>query len=309
MKIVVTGGAGFIGSHLVDALVAREHEVLVLDNLSTGHAEQVSPQARLEEHDLRHHDTSAVLKAFAPQAVVHQAAQVSVRLAVDDPVADAESNVLGTVRLLQAAAAAGVQSFLLASTGGAIYGEQDVFPAPESHPQRPTSPYGVSKKCAEAYLDYFGALGTMRTVALRYGNVYGPRQDPHGEAGVVAIFSSLMLQGQVPTINGDGLQTRDYVFVEDVVRANLAALEHQEARGAYNVGTGVETSVVTLAQELARHTGFAGKPVHGPAKQGEQRRSVLDVSRAGRELSWKPEVSLAEGLRRTAEWFADRSGR
>lgn len=302
MKIIVTGGAGFIGSHVAEAALAEGHEVVVLDDLSGGKEGNVPSGATLEPVDIRTEKAVEVITNFRPQAVFHHAAQMDVRKSVADPVFDASTNVVGTVRLLEAARSAGCGFFQLASTGGAIYGEQERMPTPEDTPPRSESPYGLSKLCGEHYVDYYARLG-MRGVSLRYGNVYGPRQDPHGEAGVVAIFSQKMLAGSPPTIFGDGKQTRDYVYVGDVVRAVMAALRNQDAVGAFNIGTGVETDVNALARIIASAAGYAGEIPHGPAKPGEQRRSCISITRAATELGWHPEVRIEEGLGKTVEWF------
>ena len=306
MRVIVTGGAGFIGSHVSEALIARGHQVLVVDNLSRGKRANLATGAELAIVSIQSPDVETIIKDWRPDAVHHHAAQIDVRLSVANPAADADANVGGTIRVAQAAIEAGAQSFVLASTGGAIYGEQDYFPADEAHPIRSDSPYGISKRCAEIYLDYFARKRGLRTVFLRYANVYGPRQDPHGEAGVVAIFTEKMLRGQTPVIYGDGLQTRDYVFVGDVVEANVRALETPTARGPYNVGTGVESDVKTLAETLKSLTGFGGDIKHEPGKPGEQRRSVLDATRLRTELGFTPSVTLREGLRQTVEWFRGR---
>lgn len=301
MRILVTGGAGFIGSHVAEALLTRGDEVAVLDDFSTGRRQQVPRGAELWEMDLRDDALAGRLRQFAPRAVVHLAAQVSVRNAAERPVVDGDINVMGTLRLLQAAHEAQTEVFVLASTGGAIYGDGVRLPTPENEVTRPMSPYGVSKLCAEHYLDYYGRSSAMRTVALRYANVYGPRQDPHGEAGVVAIFAQRMLRGQEVIINGDGRQTRDYVFVEDVVRANLLALDCAEASGAFNIGTSRATDVNALAESIRKLTKCPSAPRHGPQKAGEQRQSVLDVSRAERVLGFRAQVDLDTGLGRTIE--------
>jgi UDP-glucose 4-epimerase len=308
MKIVVTGGAGFIGSHVVDLYVARGHEVLVIDNLASGKRENLNPRARFLELDIRDPETAALIRRERPDVVNHHAAQMDVRKSVADPVFDAETNVLGTLALLQAARDAGTKKFLFVSSGGAVYGEQQTFPAPESHPTWPVSPYGVSKRAGELYAHFFMVEYGLPFVALRYGNVYGPRQDPHGEAGVVAIFSGRMLRGEPVTVNGDGLQTRDYVFVGDVARMSALALE-TEATGPVNVGTGVETDVNTLAALLLEVTQSRSPVRHGPAKAGEQRRSVLDVRRAGEVFGWRPEMSLRDGFARTVEFFRSNASR
>lgn len=303
MRISVTGGAGFIGSHLVDALLAAGHEVQVLDNLASGKRENVPAAVTFDQQDITAPAAATALQNFAPQAVFHLAAQMDVRHSVRAPVFDADVNVAGTVRMLHAAAAAGCGFFALASTGGAIYGEQDAFPADETHPTRPTSPYGVSKLCGEHYLRYFARHHGVRTVALRFANVYGPRQDPHGEAGVVAIFCGKLLAGQAPTINGDGEQTRDYVHVSDVARACIAAMEHTGAHGPYNVGTGRETSVNRLARLLGDYAGHTAAFPHAPAQPGEQQRSVVCPERARRELGWTPQLDVGRGLAQTFDWF------
>lgn len=306
MRVLVTGGAGFIGSNVVDVLVTVGHQVCVFDDLSSGKRENIPSGVELVVGDITTDALDALVARWQPAAIIHHAAQISVRRSVDEPLVDGDVNVLGTVRLARAAALHGVRTFIFASTGGAIYGEQDVFPAPESHALRPVSPYGTSKLCAETYLDYFARTSTMRVVRLRYANVYGPRQDPHGEAGVVAIFAGLTLRGAAPTINGDGRQTRDYTYVGDVARANVLALDNGAAQGPINIGTGIETDVGALGQLIARAARYGGAFSHGPALPGEQRRSVLDWRHAERTLGWRPEVSLADGIGRTVAWFAAR---
>jgi UDP-glucose 4-epimerase len=302
MKVLVTGGAGFIGSHVVDAYVAAGHDVLVVDDLSSGKREQVNPRARFHQLDVQDPRTAALVQSERPDVLNLHAAQMSVRNSVADPLFDARVNVLGVINLLEAARQAGVRRVLFVSSGGAVYGEQETFPAPESHPTTPLSPYGVSKRAGELYASFYHAEYRLPCVALRYANVYGPRQDPHGEAGVVAIFCQRMLRGEPITVNGDGKQTRDYVFVGDVVRANLLALE-SSVTGPINIGTGIETDVNTLADVLLKTIGSRSEVGHGPAKPGEQRRSVVDSRRAAETIGWRPEVSLADGLKRTADWF------
>jgi len=305
MKILVTGGAGFIGSHVVETFLAAGHQVTVVDDLSTGHRANLPERAEFVGLDIRSKQFSELVEQRRPQVIAHLAAQIDVRRSVADPVFDAEVNVLGTIRLLQAASRAGTGKVIFSSTGGAIYGEQEAFPADESHPCRPESPYGLAKLCAEHYLDYFSRKGGLAHVALRYGNVYGPRQDPHGEAGVVAIFAGAMLEGRVPVINGDGTQTRDFVYVGDVARANLLAVE-KDCRGVFNIGTGIETDINELTTLLKQVTGYSGEVRHGPAKPGEQQRSCIDPSRAGRLLGWRPETPLDRGLAETVEYFRNR---
>jgi UDP-glucose 4-epimerase len=303
MRILVTGGAGFIGSHVAEAFVRAGHEVMALDNLARGKRANLPAGVRLCEADVR--DADALDRAFAdfrPEVVDHHAAQVSVRDSVADPVFDAEVNVLGGLKLLLACRKHGVNRFLFASTGGAIYGEQDVFPAPEDHPARPLSPYAIGKLACEKYLFFFERTYGLKWTALRYSNVYGPRQDPNGEAGVVAIFCRRMLAGQAPVINGDGGQTRDYVYAGDVARANLLALE-KGVTGPVNIATGIETDVNAVFRALRGQINPAINQVHGPQKPGEQRRSVLDPTLAQKAMGWAPEVGLDEGLKRTVAFF------
>jgi len=305
VKVLVTGGAGFIGSTIADAYLEAGHEVVVVDNLYSGKRENVPAKARFHEVDIVSPKIVEVLEAERPDVVSHHAAQMDVRLSVASPAFDAEVNVVGTIRLLEAAVKSGVKKILFASSGGAAYGEQERFPAREGDRTNPVSPYGVSKRSGEHYLFYYHAVHGLPYVAFRYANVYGPRQDPHGEAGVVAIFCEKLLRGEPPRINGDGKQTRDYVFIEDLVRANLKALDTSFV-GPINIGTGHETDVVTLAARLIELSGKKVQPVHGPAKPGEQRRSVIDPSLAKRELGWEPRVQLDQGLARTYEWFGAR---
>jgi UDP-glucose 4-epimerase len=300
VRAVVTGGAGFIGSTLVDTLLARGDEVHVVDDLSSGRREQVSPEATLHVLDIREPLVDTLARA-RPEVVFHLAAQVDVRASVADPVADARANVIGTLNVLEAALAHRAQ-VILASTGGAIYGEC-VGPAGEDAPRLPVSPYGTSKLAAEEYLAAWNRLHGTPHVALRLGNVYGPRQDPHGEAGVVAIFLSRIREGRPATIFGDGRQTRDYVSVADVVRAFVASVGADG--GVFNVGTGVETSVLELWEACRRVAGTEAEAVHEAPRLGELQRSVLDPSRAEHELGWRAEVALAEGLRRTWEWIRE----
>ena len=304
MRVLLTGGAGFIGSHVAQALLGRHHEVAVVDDLSSGKPKNVPSGTHFYAMDIRS-GCEKVFEDFEPEALCHQAAQMDVRRSVKEPLFDADVNVLGTIGLLQNCVEYGVGKVVFASTGGAVYGEQRQFPATEDHPQYPLSPYGVSKLACERYLYYYHAQYGLPYVALRYSNVYGPRQDPHGEAGVVAIFCGNLAEGRTSTINGSGEQTRDYVYVEDVARANILALEKNAVPpGAYNVGTGLETSVNELHELLL---GIAGKDLaaeHGPAKAGEQARSRVDPAKAARLLDWRPEVDLEAGLEKTYRFFA-----
>jgi UDP-glucose 4-epimerase len=299
VRAVVTGGAGFIGSHVVEALLARGDEVTVVDDLSNGKRENVPAGAGFVEADIRS-GLDAVFADARPGVCIHLAAQVDVRVSVERPEHDASVNVLGTIAVLEAARAHETQ-VVFSSTGGAIYGECDE-PAREDAERRPLAPYGVSKLAGEEYLAAYNRLYGSRHVALRYGNVYGPRQDPHGEAGVVAIFFGKLAAGEPARIFGDGSQTRDYVYAGDVARATLAAAGHEG--GVFNVGTGVETSVVELYDLCRRVAASPVEAEEAPARLGELQRSVLDSSRAEQELGWRPEASLEDGLRRTWESFA-----
>jgi UDP-glucose 4-epimerase len=299
---LVTGGAGFIGSHIVDALLLASYSVAVIDNLSTGKRENLNPSARFYEVDVRSaRDIAAVFEKERPAVVSHQAAQADVRASLVDPVGYAESNIIGTINLLQAAKAAGTRKFIFASTGGAVYGNPEELPATERCPARPLDPYGVSKLACEFYLDSYRRNFRMDYCALRYGNVYGPRQNAEGEAGVIAIFAHNMLANRVLTIWGDGRQSRDFVYVADVAAANVAAA--QVGSGVYNIGTGLPTDILTVARILQQSTGYTKEVALGPAKLGEVRHTYLDSHKARRELGWEPQVGLREGLALTVESF------
>lgn len=302
MKVLVTGGAGFIASHIVDAYVERGHEVFILDDLSTGQKPNLNPKATFHQVDIADAKAVKLIEQIKPDLLNHHAAQMDVRHSVADPQFDARVNILGFINLLEACKNAGTKKIIFASSGGAVYGEQETFPAAEDHPTRPASPYGVSKRTGELYLSYYQQAFGMPYIALRYANVYGPRQSNRGEAGVVAIFISLLLAGKIPVINGDGKQTRDYVYVGDVVNANVAALTSPYV-GEINIGTGVETDVVTLYELLRQGAGSKLEARHGPAKIGEQRRSCLAAQRASGIFGWRPQVSLREGLERTIAYY------
>ena len=305
MRALVTGGAGFIGSHVVDAFLARGDDVLAFDDLSTGRRENLAAEAELEEASITDAEAiAAAFERFKPELVLHLAAQIDVRRSVTDPVYDLSVNVGGTVRLLEAAREAGVERFVFASTGGAIYGEGDGrdLPLSEDADRRPDAQYGQSKLAAEGYLSLYQRLYGLDTVALRLGNVYGPRQDPHGEAGVVAIFSRALLDGVQPRVFGDGKQTRDYVFVRDVAAAFVAAVE-RDAGGAFNIGTGVETDVLELGRRIADAAGSQFDPELAPARLGEVARISIDPARAAGELGWSAEHDLERGISLTVDSF------
>jgi UDP-glucose 4-epimerase len=300
---IVTGGAGFIGSSLVDALLERGDEVTILDDLSTGKRDNVEGSlangAELVELDLRDSRAVAdVVERVRPAAIFHLAAQIDVRKSVADPAFDARVNVEGTINVLNAALRAEVPRVVNTSSGGAIYGEGRILPAPEDHPVAPEAPYGLSKHCAEGYCELFKRLHGLSTVSLRYGNVYGPRQDQLGEAGVIAIFCGKLIEGGTATVFGDGLQTRDYVYVDDVIEANLAAAA-SNADGAFNIGTGAESSVLDLIGALEPHATNGFEAEHAAERPGEVRHIALDCTRAQGELGWQAKIGLAEGIERT----------
>src|SRR5438876_10514059 len=312
MRILIAGGAGFIGSNVTAAFLAAGHDVAVVDDLSSGSADNIAPRARVYRVDIRDAALDGIFAEERPESVCRHAPQVSVRRSVEAPHADADVNVLGSLNLFEAARRHGVRRLVFASTGGAIYGEQTGPPADETHPCRPRSPYAVAKLAVEHYLDYFRATFGLEAVVLRYANVYGPRQDPHGEAGVVAIFMQRILAGLAPTIFGDGEQVRDFVYVEDGVTANLAALRVATPRdetAIFNVGTGRATSVNGLWRVIESIAPPSVGAYHEPARSGDVRRSVLDPSRAARELGWRAAVDVENGLARTWAWFLAQAGR
>jgi len=306
MKILVTGGAGFIGSHLVDRLIEQDHRVVVVDNLSTGKKENLNKEAVFYNIDIRASELSHIFQEERPEVVFHLAAQISVRKSVEDPIVDAKTNILGSLNLFENCKKFGVKKIIFTSTGGALYGDADKIPTPEDYFVHPLSPYAIAKLSTEKYLDYYYKVFNIPYLILRFANIYGPRQDPNGEAGVVAIFAKKLLKNENPIINGDGRQTRDYVVVDDAVRAAMLGLENNNM-GTYNIGTGKETSVNQLFDLLSQALGVSAEKRHGPAKKGEQLRSCLDYSKIKQEFGWKPSYEIEEGIRKTAEWFKNNS--
>ena len=300
--VLVTGGAGFIGSHLVDRLLELEYRVVVIDDLSGGKLKNLNPAASFHHVDITQPSAAEVFQREQPDLVFHLAAQTSVSYSIRDPVKNSEANVTGTLRMLEAARRYGVEKFIYSSTGGALYGDPQVHPCPDDHPVMPLSPYGMSKYLGELYLEFYRRLYRINYTSLRYGNVYGPRQDPHGEAGVVAIFSQAMLEGKQPEIFGDGDQERDFVCVDDVVEANILAIKRGDGL-AMNIGTGQKTSINRVFDLLKGIIGYRWEPLHGPARLGDVYQISLHSGTAERELGWKAQVDLEDGLRRTVEYF------
>ncbi len=302
LKILVTGGAGFIGSHVVDALLEAGHEVVIVDDLSTGRASNINPRARFYRMDIRDPYLSEVFEQERFDIVNHHAAQMDVRKSVADPLFDADVNIRGSLNLLECARKSGVRKIVYISTGGAVYGEPEYLPCDEAHPVNPICPYGASKHTVEHYLYMYRVLYGLAYAVLRYPNVYGPRQDPNGEAGVVAIFIGQMLAGKQPTIFGSGEQERDFVYVGDCARANLLAME-DHVQGIFNIGSGRGTTINQIYALLSEITGYRRPPVYGPPRAGETFRIFLDATKARREMGWEPQVSLEEGLRQTVAYF------
>lgn len=302
MNVLVTGGAGFIGSHLVDALV-KKYKVVVIDNLSSGKKANLNSQAIFLKSDIQDHQLNKIFAKYKFNYVFHLAAQKDVRMSVKDPLFDARVNILGSLNLLENCCRFRVKKFIFASTGGAIYGETKDIPTRETHWPQPLSPYGIAKLTVEYYLNYYHLIHHLNYISLRLANIYGPRQDPYGEAGVVAIFFQKILSGKQPIINGSGQQTRDYTYVADTVTAFLRAID-KRALGIYNVGTGVETSVNKLFRKIVKITGKKVKEIHGPAKAGEQMRSAVDCLQIKRELNWQAKYTLEKGLKETMKFYA-----
>ena len=302
MRVLVTGGAGFIGSNIVDALISAGHEIAIIDNLSTGKEENINPEASFFHIDITDFEAlEGIFQNFKPEIVFHVAAQIDLRKSVEEPSFDAEVNVVGSVNLFSLCIQYGVKRIIFSSTGGALYGEREKIPANENSSIEPLSPYGVSKYCTEQYLNYFKRLYGIERVILRYGNVYGPRQDPFGEAGVIAIFTNKILNGETLTVYGDGNQTRDYIFIEDVVRANLLSIEGKE--GIYNIGTNVETSVNHIIELFSKILEKDIKPIYTQPRKGEVYRISLNTEKAKMELGFEVKFTFEEGLRKTIQWY------
>lgn len=301
-KILVTGGAGFIGSNVADRFIQDGHKVVVIDNLSTGVEANLNKKAKFYQVDIRSAVIDKIFEKEKPGVLCHHAAQIDVRKSTNDPIFDADVNILGSLNLFNSCIKHKVKKIIFASTGGAIYGEQDYFPADEKHPANPLSPYGVAKLTIEKYLHFYKETYGTDFVVLRYANVYGPRQNPFGEAGVVAIFTETLLGNNRAIINGDGKQTRDFVFVKDVVESNVLALNYPKS-DIFNIGTSIETDINQIFRILKEKTGSKQKELHGPAKPGEQLRSVLECSKAKRLLKWKPKYSLKEGIAKTVDYY------
>lgn len=302
-SILVTGGAGFIGSHLVDALIEQGHHVFIFDNLVTGQKQNINDKAKFIEIDIQDQKIEDLFKENNFDYVFHLAAQINVRKSVEDPIEDAQANILGSLNLLEICRKYGVKKVVFSSTGGALYGDADILPTPETYPAKPISPYGIAKLTIENYLHYYKTIHDLNYTVLRYANVYGPRQNSLAEAGVVSIFITKILNNQQPVINGDGLQTRDYVFVQDVVNANLAALKNQKT-ATYNIATAKQTDVNQIYKLIGNNfTDQEIKEEHGPGLAGEQKTSCLDISLAKEDLDWQPNVGLEEGITKTVLWF------
>lgn len=305
MKVLVTGGAGFIGSHVVDTFIANGYQVVIVDDLSTGRETNLNPAATFYKIDIRSPQLAEVFEKEQPDYISHHAAQMDVRRSVVDPYFDADVNIIGSINLIECARKYGIKRFVYISTGGAVYGEPEYLPCDENHPVNPICPYGASKHTVEHYLYMYNFNYGLNYTVLRYPNVYGPRQDPHGEAGVVAIFTGLMLKGQQAYINGDGEQERDFVFVADCARANLLAVQ-KDVNGIFNIGSGRATSVLEIFDNLKAITDYPLPRAHAPAKVGETRRIFLDAAKAAHVLGWEQTVGLEEGLKKTVDYFKTR---
>ena len=304
MKILITGGAGFIGSNVADMLIAKKHDLVIIDNLSSGFEYNVNKEAKLIKADITDFDKiEKIFNEEKPEIIYHFAAQIDVRKSVSDPIFDAKTNIMATLNLIKLSNDFKIKKFIFSSTGGAIYGDTDDRPTKEEHSEWPLSPYGIAKLATDKFLNFYYEIFGLKYVSLRYGNVYGPRQNPYGEAGVVAIFLNKMLKNEQPIINGDGKQTRDYTYIDDVAKANILALEHMDKIGIYNVGTSIEISVNDLFTEINKNFGGKFKEIHGPAKLGEQKTSCLNYEKIKKDMGFEPEINFSEGIKKTYEWF------
>lgn len=305
MNILITGGAGFIGSHIADKLVEKNHQITIIDDLSCGRRENINKNAQFYKLSILSPNLDSIFKKYKPKIVFHQAAQKNVRVSVENPAKDAKTNILGTLNVLECCKTYNAGKIIFASSGGAIYGETNKLPTPKNRTPAPDSPYGVSKLSIEYYLRVFYKIHGLSYIALRYSNVYGPRQDPKGEAGVIAIFIDNLLKNKKSTIFGNGRQTRDYIYVDDVVNANLSAMQ-KSVIGEFNIGTGIETNVNDLFAKIAKLIGVDAQTSHGPKNPGEVARSCLNILKTRKELGWKPRVTLDKGLEKTIKWFNDK---
>lgn len=302
VKCIVTGGAGFIGSHLVDKLLEQGYKVTIIDNLSTGRKENINPKADFYNINIQDSKMSNIFNKVKPDIVFHYAAQIDVRKSVDDPIESAKTNILGSLNILENCRNFGVKKVIFASSGGAVYGEAKIIPTPENYPTQPVSPYGIEKLIFEHYLNFYKKEYDLDYLILRFANVYGPRQNSKGEAGVIAIFCDKMLKGEQPIINGDGKQTRDFVFVEDVIKANILGIQKNKS-GVFNISTGIETDINHIFKKLIKLFNLKIQEIHKPGTQGEQKRSCLDFNKTMLEFGWQPEHNLDKGLVKTKEWF------
>ncbi len=302
IKCIVTGGGGFIGSHLVNKLLEQGYKVAIIDNLSTGRKENINPKADFYNINIQDSKISEIFNKVKPDIVFHYAAQINVRKSVDDPIESAKINILGSLNILENCKNFKVRKIIFASTGGAIYGEAKTIPTPEDYPPKPVSPYGIEKLIFEHYLSFYKKEYGLDYLILRFANVYGPRQNSKGEAGVIAIFCDKMIAGEQPIINGNGTQTRDFVFVDDVISANMLAIEKNE-NGIFNIGTGIETNINDIFRKFKGLFHVEIKEIYAPKKQGEQKRSCLDFKKAKVTLGWQPKYDLNKGLKETQEWF------
>lgn len=303
---LVTGGAGFIGSHIADLLIEKSHRVIIIDNLSTGDKKNLNPKAKFYEMDIQNPDVSDIFAKEKPDFVFHLAAQIDLRISVANPIADCQTNILGALNILENSAKRNIKKIIFSSTGGAIYGEAEIIPTSEGYPEKPLSPYGINKLAIEKYLCYYKMVKNLNYAALRLANVYGPRQRSIGEAGVVAIFADKLLKSEQPMINGNGTQTRDYVYVKDAAKAFMLAQE-KKVSGEFNIGTGIETNVNEIFEKIAAATGKNIAPLYCPAKPGEQKRSCLNWQKAKKYLGWSPEYNLDKGIAETVKWFRNKS--